>query len=196
MSEAHELTLLLGNPRRGSRTRGVALRATAALLEGLAAHGVPLAGPAVIDLAEWVPTLFALDPAQRRVDVHEAFRAVPTATLLVVASPTFKGSYTGLLKLFLDQLPRAALRGVVAVPLMTAANIADQHAVESYLRPLLVALGAVVPAAGLSVLESRFDALEDVLAPWCAATAPVLAAALARPALAAPLTRIGGAPVG
>jgi FMN reductase len=118
----------------------------------------------VVDLAEGTPD-------------DEAVSAVLGAGTLVVASPTYKGSYTGLLKTFADALPAQALAGVVAVPVMTAAAPAHRHAVESYLRPLLLELGATVPVPGLSVLESELDGLEGRLDDWALAALPVLAAA-------------------
>ena len=58
------------------------------------------AAPAtVVELAELGPALLGWgDPA-----VEAAKRAVAGADLVVFASPTYKATYTGLLKLFLDQ---------------------------------------------------------------------------------------------
>ena len=77
-------------------------------------------------------------------------------------------------------LPRQALSGVLAVPMMTAADPAHQHAVESYLRPLLVALGARVGAPGLSVLEAQFSLLDPVLTAWSDEVVPALSGTLGR----------------
>jgi FMN reductase len=44
--------------------------------------------------------------------VAELVAAVSAAELVVVASPTYKGTYSGLLKLFLDRFVADALRGV------------------------------------------------------------------------------------
>ena len=75
--------------------------------------------------------------------------------VVIVASPTYKATYTGLLKVFLDRFPHQGLGGVTAIPLMLGA--ADTHAlaVEHGLRPLLVELGASVPTRGLFVLDSE-----------------------------------------
>lgn len=182
----HPVTVLLGNPRPGSRTANVARRAADTLVECLAARGVRLAEPSVVDLSGLTPLLATADWAQPPpAALAEAYRQVTSARLLLVATPTFKGSYTGLLKLFVDPLPRRALGATVAVPVMTAARAADQHAVDSHLRPLLLALDASVPVPGLSVLESQFDRLDDVVGRWCSAAAPVLAGVL--PAVADPI---------
>jgi FMN reductase len=180
-------TLLVGNPKPRSRTRAVLLRAAELLRYRLAEDGIRLAEPVLVDLIELpveqlVP---ARDGRGRRPlvaeAVAEAVAAVTGARLLLVASPTFKGTFTGLLKLFVDVLPRQALAGTVAVPVMTAAHPAHRHAVESYLRPLLVALGAAVPTPGLSVLEAELGSLDRVLAGWSEGAVPVLRGLLATP---------------
>jgi FMN reductase len=71
------------------------------------------------------------------------------------SSPTYKGSYTGVLKVLLDQLPAAALAGKRAVPVVTA-GIAPQAAAGVLLRQLLAELGAEV-ADELTVTEAELS---------------------------------------
>jgi FMN reductase len=80
---------------------------------------------------------------------------VAASRLLVVASPTYKATYTGLLKAFLDRFPHQGLAGVTAVPLMLGASHAHSLAPEHGLRPVLVELGASVPTRGLYVLDAE-----------------------------------------
>jgi FMN reductase len=47
-------------------------------------------------------------------------------------------------------------------------------AVDAYLKPLLIELGADVPVPGLAVLESDLDRLDEVLAPWAGLVAAAL----------------------
>ena len=178
------VTLLLGNPRRGSRTAAVAARACDELRAALAGEGVDTGEPCPVDLALLGPLL----PARMSAAVlpggpiGQALAAVRRPGLLVVASPTFKGSYTGLLKLFLDMLPMGGLAGTVAVAAMTAGWPQHRYVPEMFLRPLLVELGAAVPAASLSVLEAEFADLDAAVRPWAATAATVLAAVLHRTA--------------
>jgi FMN reductase len=173
---ALEYAVLVGNPRGASRTLAVAGQVAAFLVAGLAGRGVAVPPPSTVDLAALGPELAAWESASPHVSAATA--AVCDARLLLVASPTFKGSYSGLLKLFLDRLPRQALTGVVAVPLMTAREAAHAHAVDTCLRPVLLELGAAVPTRGLSVLEADFGRVESAVRPWGAAALPVLAALL------------------
>jgi FMN reductase len=88
--------------------------------------------------------------------VSDAVAAVSSADFLVVASPTYKASYTGVLKAFLDRFPSGGLAGSVAFPLMLGG--AWQHALapEVFLKPVLVELGALCPVRGLYLLESDY----------------------------------------
>ena len=144
-------TVLCGNPKPASRTLDVASRVADALWE-LAPDGSP--EPQVLDLALLAPVLFSTD-RDERAGVDAALAAVGDSDLLVVATPVYKGSYSGLLKAFLDFLPYGALRGTVAVPLTVMAQPHHALAGDVHLRPLLVELGAGVPTAGVVVTESE-----------------------------------------
>ncbi|WP_037908718.1 NADPH-dependent FMN reductase [Actinacidiphila yeochonensis] len=138
------VVVLSGNPRSGSRTLKAALGVAEELTGGRPDH--------VVELSELGPALLTPgDPG-----VAEAAAAVTGASLLVVASPTFKASYTGLLKLFLDGLDHGALTGVTAVPLMLGAHWRHGLAADLLLKPVLVELGATVPTRGLFLLDSEY----------------------------------------
>ena len=127
----------------------------------------------VVDLATLGPALLDWeDPA-----VADLVAAVGAAALVVVASPTYKGTYTGVLKLFLDRFATDGLRGV-AVPLMLGAGPAYALAPELSLRPVLTEIGASVPARSLYLLDSSYD---DPAAyrPWLEEARPRIARQLA-----------------
>ncbi|HEY7016385.1 MAG TPA: NAD(P)H-dependent oxidoreductase, partial [Streptosporangiaceae bacterium] len=106
--------------------------------------------------------------------VEDAIEQVTAADLLLVASPTFKGTYSGLLKVFLDRLPHRALDGIMALPVLVMAAPQHAPAVHAYLRPLLAELGATVLMSGLAVLEADLDELDGVLEPWAERVAGAL----------------------
>jgi FMN reductase len=164
------LGIVVGNPKPRSRTLDVA-RAVARA----ASDAVGLSGPAVeIDLADLAPELF--DWSSRR--VRDATAAIADTTLLVVASPTYKASYTGLLKSFLDWFGTTDLAGVTAVPVMVGAAAAHALAVEVHLRPVLVEIGASVPTRGVFVTEDELPRLASVIDDWLVAAAPLLRSAV------------------
>ncbi|MEV0685530.1 NAD(P)H-dependent oxidoreductase [Nocardia sp. NPDC050378] len=149
--------VVVGNPRQASRTTKVAM----AVAEQLAVSIGGKVGP-LVELADHGPAVLDPDSADVRVDMA----SLSAVDVLVVASPTYKATYTGLLKAFLDRYGPPALDGVVAVPVMVGGAPAHAMAVEVHLRPLLVELGAVVPTRGLYVLESDIDRLTAVVADW------------------------------
>jgi len=177
---------LSGNPRPGSRTTAAANE-----LAGRVAAAVldvePGAAARTVDLADLAGEIFA--PVHPRVD--EALAAVRDARLLIVATPVYKASYTGLLKSFLDLYGPNGLAGVVAVPLVVSGNPAHALAGEVHLRPLLVELGAVVPARSVTVLDSQLADLGDVVDRWLEAGAQsALTAALSSVTAGAALSSV------
>ena len=161
--------IVVGNPKPRSRTLGVA-----EAVAGAAAGAVGLEGAerVTVDLADYGPQLFDWSsPA-----VKEAVAAVRGCRLVVAASPTYKASYTGLLKSYLDWFSTTDLSGVTVVPLMVGAGPQHALAVEVHLRPVLVELGATLPTRGLYVLESQLDDLDGVVRGWLAEAGPQLRA--------------------
>lgn len=168
-----KLTALIGNPKPRSRTTRIAAEVQAQIAARLRAAGAAVAVDQ-IELADLGAALIGWqEPA-----VAERLEQIAQAHLLIVASPTFKASYTGLLKIFLDQVPANGLNGVVAVPVLVGAAPHHSLAVELHLRPLLVELGASCPTRGLYVLEADLERLPQVVAQWLEGAGPALDAAL------------------
>ncbi|NBV16143.1 NADPH-dependent FMN reductase [Janthinobacterium sp.] len=74
--------------------------------------------------------------------IARAVQAVADADAIVIATPIYKASYTGLLKAFLDLLPQDGLAGKLVLPLATGGGHAHTLALDYALRPVLHALGA------------------------------------------------------
>jgi len=72
----------------------------------------------------------------------EAVDAVAMAHGIIVATPIYKASYSGLLKCFLDLLPQFAFAGKAVLPLATGGSKAHVLALDYALRPVLQSMGA------------------------------------------------------
>lgn len=172
------ITIVVGNPKPASRTRQVA--------EALAAELGGATGPvAVIDLADHVAELFSW-PSE---SMQALTQQVAGSDLVILATPTYKASYTGLLKAFLDRYPANGLDGVVAIPLFTGADQQHSMAPATTLVPLLLELGATVPGRGVYFITSQHDRLDEVVA----GEADRIRGSLARLALVARATGATGA---
>jgi FMN reductase len=148
-----DIAVVVGNPKRRSRTFDAATRVASALA------GRPAA--VEIDLADLGPGLLSWGDS----DTTAAVKAVCGCRAAVFASPTFKATYSGLLKLFLDQIPPDGLAGTVAFPLMLGAGLRHALAPELLLKPVLVELGATCPTRGLYLLDSSYESPGE-LQPW------------------------------
>ncbi|GIJ00080.1 FMN reductase [Sediminihabitans luteus] len=158
-SEGHpaRVVVLVGNPRAGSRTLAVARLVAERSASRLGIDGAV----ETIDLATLGGRVLTGGEG-----VDDALRTLGEATLTVVATPVYKGSYTGLLKAFLDRLPAGGLAGVAAVPVVVSAAPHHAAAGERHLAPLLAELGATLPARPLSVLESEIPHADQVVRRW------------------------------
>lgn len=140
------IVVVCGNPKRGSRTLNVAIDIATEIADGDAPSDV-------LDLIDLGADLLSWGTAS----VTSAVETVRTADVAVIGSPTYKASYTGLLKVFLDHFDAGSLHRVVAVPVMLGGGWRHALAPEVHLRPVLVELGAVVPTSALYLLDGEVD---------------------------------------
>ena len=140
------VVVISGHPRPGSRT----LELAKAVGEQFASRRGD-ANFATVDVAELGPAL--LMPANGA--TGEALLEVQDATLLIVATPTYRGTYSGALKVLMDQLPANALAGVLAIPVVTAEVQSHADTAEAFLARLLSELGADVVDFGLTAIGAE-----------------------------------------
>jgi FMN reductase len=80
---------------------------------------------------------------------------------VIVSTPVYKASYTGVLKAFLDLLPQFGLNGKVVLPLVTGGTVSHVLAIDYALRPVLHALGAQHVVSGLFILDKLLELRPD-----------------------------------
>ncbi|MGY2873290.1 FMN reductase [Marmoricola sp. URHA0025 HA25] len=151
--------VLVGNPKPASRTLAAAIH-VARELSGREPD-------VVVDLATLGGRLLDWHDEE----VASLVEQIGSADLVVVACPTYKATYTGLLKLFLDRFSTMGLSGV-AVPLMLGAGPAHALAPELSLRPVLAEIGGTT-VRGHYVLDSRHDD-PTAYTDWLAQVRPVV----------------------
>lgn len=96
-----------------------------------------------VDIANNLVTGFA-PPA-----LAEALRAVEGADALIVVSPVFSGSYSGLLKSFFDVLDNTALDGMPVLIAATGGSTRHSLMLDHAMRPLFTYLRARVVSTGV-----------------------------------------------
>jgi len=147
----NKIVALSGSLSKPSRTRN--------LVETIA-HRLAQQWPAsvhVIDIAELTGELgHAVSFQNIPASIQRAQQLLTQADVLVLASPVYKGSYSGLFKHFLDLLDPGALRGKVT--LLAATGGSDRHALvlEHQLRPLASFFETVTAPSGIYARDSEF----------------------------------------
>ena len=140
-----------GSPTRPSRTTALVQEVTETFAERVG--GVST----VIELA---PLLAELGLGPYRGDVGPAaaaaLEAVEAADLIVVGSPAYRATYTGLFKLFFDHIGQHALVDKPIV--LTATGGSDRHAllVEHQMRPLFGFFQSLTVPLGIFANEGDF----------------------------------------
>ncbi len=147
--------VVVGNPKPASRTRDAAERVVKELT------GAP--PDFSLDLVELGAQLLDWNDAA----VAEAADRVRRSDLVVFASPTYKATFTGLLKLFLERFSAGELTSVIAIPLMLGADSRHSLAPEAFLKPVLAEIGASTPTRALFLLDSDWQT-SDILPAWLA----------------------------
>lgn len=76
------------------------------------------------------------------IDIQVARAQLAQAEAVVIATPIYKASFSGVLKLFLDVLPQDGLADKLVLPLATGGSQSHMLALDYALRPVLQALAA------------------------------------------------------
>jgi FMN reductase len=147
---------LVGNPITPSRTRVLADAMSGVLGElGASVSTIDLALLPVDGLAHGRP-----EP-----EAQAALDAVLASELLLIVTPIYKATFTGLLKLVFDALPHESLRGKVAIPVIVGAWQGHFLVIDHGVKPVLSALGAIATVKGQLVLETTIDREAKTVAP-------------------------------
>jgi FMN reductase len=139
------IVTITGSPSAGSRTAQLTQNVAASLrLSGFEVEGINIRELPADDL---------LAAKADSAPISNAIGLVERAQGVVISSPVYKASYSGVLKVFLDLLPQFGLGGKVVLPLMTGGTTAHVLAIDYALRPVLLALGALHVVPGLFLLD-------------------------------------------
>lgn len=89
--------------------------------------------------------------------LNKAKALVEQASGVIIATPIYKASYTGILKAFLDLLPSGAFSGKVILPIATGGTLGHLLAIDYALKPVIATLGARYVLGGVYLLDSQIQ---------------------------------------
>jgi len=143
------IALISGSPSKQSKTAEIANRLQKELLNrGHHVHLIHVCDLPAEDL------LHAKYDSKAIAQTHEWIRE---ADAVMVLSPVYKGSYTGILKAFLDLLPEKAFLGKIIAPIVTGGTIAHLLSIEYALKPIFSIMGAKEILHGVFILDNTIQ---------------------------------------
>ncbi|MDD9266301.1 NADPH-dependent FMN reductase [Paenibacillus sp. GCM10023248] len=142
-----KIVIISGSPTPTSRLHGVIEVAKSQLTQaGLTVDWIKVRDLPAEDL------LYAKFDSEA---IVHANALVAAADAVLVATPIYKASYTGVLKAFLDLLPQKGLEHKIVLPLAVGGTISHLLAIDYALKPVLSALGAQNILQGVYVLDKQ-----------------------------------------
>ena len=138
-----------GSPSSTSRSR----RLLTCALGELRAEGVETE---LIDLAALPAD--ALLGRSLSPEVTNAMGLIAEADIVLAATPVYRATYSGLLKVFFDLLPASALVGKIGIPIATGGSASHQLVLDHGLRPLFASLGAITVPSATYATDAQFSA--------------------------------------
>lgn len=160
-----------------------------AIVDGFAEH-LPVE-PSVIELSPLAVDLaVAVTGGEASVPLGSALEQVGATDLLIVGTPVYRGSYTGLFKQFFDLVGQNALVGTPVLLAAGGGNDLHSLAIDQELRPLFSFFGALTLPLGVYArsadyvdravasegLRGQIDRAVEAGLPWIAARNGHLAA--------------------
>lgn len=86
---------------------------------------------------------------------------VEQAEVVVVLTPVYKASYTGILKTYLDLLPQKGLQEKTILPIAVGGSVHHLLAIEYALKPVLSVLGATTILQGVYLVDKTIERTEN-----------------------------------
>lgn len=129
-----KVVILSGSPSNSSRLNAL----VDFIKQGLVDASINTSTIQVVDLPP-EDLVYAKFNSEAIVAANEQIAA---ADAVVIASPVYKASYTGVLKSYIDLLPQKGFEGKLIAPVFIAGTMAHMLAVDYSLKPVLASMGA------------------------------------------------------
>jgi FMN reductase len=92
-------------------------------------------------------------------EIIEANKKVENSNIIVILTPVYKASFSGVLKTYLDLLPQNSLEGKTIIPIAIGGTLGHLLMIDYALKPVLAALGATHILKGVYILDSQIKKL-------------------------------------
>lgn len=148
-----DIAIIVGAPNDKSRLNGILYYATDFLnqrkisYEIIKVHTLPP--------EDLITANFNSDKIKRVNEIVEHSSGV------LVLTPVYKASYSGILKTYLDLLPQKGLENKAVLPLVIGGSYGHLLTIEYALNPILSALGATHIVNGVYIVDQQIERIND-----------------------------------
>ncbi|WP_409296737.1 NADPH-dependent FMN reductase [Peribacillus sp. SCS-26] len=153
MSLLSKIVIVSGSPVKDSRLNGI-MNFAVDYLEGKGADYEVLH---VRDL----PAEDLIGGAYDSEEIVKASGKVTSADKIIILTPVYKASFTGVLKTFLDLLPMKGLEDKTILPLAIGGTYGHLLMIDYALKPVLASLGATHILKGVFTLDQQVQRAGD-----------------------------------
>lgn len=147
-----KIVIISGSPRENSRSEYI-LKYLGTLLEK---EGVDISYISIKD----IPQEDLFEGGYDRPAIQQVVQQVEEAQGIIIGSPVYKASYTGVLKALIDLFPQDAFEDKVVLPIMTGGSNGHLLAIEYMLKPLINVLKGK-SLKGVYFLDEEIDRTKD-----------------------------------
>lgn len=145
----HEIVTISGSPSPSSRSSAILDYAK----ELSAKHGLGAASITVRDLS---PEDLVYGNFES-LELKKLQLLIEQAQAVIISTPVYKSSYTGVLKALLDLMPQYAFAGKTILPIVTGGTINHLLSIDYAIKPLFSAMGATHILRGVYIVSSQIQ---------------------------------------
>lgn len=149
----NKITIISGSPNKKSRVNGLVDYAAKLLID----HGYEVS---IIQVA----TLPAEDVMYAHFGskaILEANAQVAEATGIIIVSPVYKTTLTGLVKAYIDLLPQKGLEHKIVATYLVGATISNLLSIDYGVKPILASMGAHCFAKNVFAVDHQIERIEE-----------------------------------
>ncbi|MDR4946720.1 NADPH-dependent FMN reductase [Neobacillus cucumis] len=146
-----KVLIISGSPTEETRLNGVLHD----VLNQFREIGIP---PEVINVRQF-PSEALIQAKFDHEEIIAANKKVEDSNIIVILTPVYKASYSGVLKTYLDLLPQNGLEGKTILPIAVGGTFGHLLMIDYSLKPVFTALGATHILKGAFILDSQIKKL-------------------------------------
>jgi len=148
-----KIVIISGSPNAGSRLNGMLKHIEQQLAkQNLSADTISVVSLPAEDLVQANFTSEAILTANKKVE---------EAAAVIIASPVYKASYTGVLKAYIDLLPQKGFLGKIITPIFIGGSMAHLLSIDYSLKPVLASMGAKHYTGSVYAVDSMINRTQD-----------------------------------